>query len=105
MRVLYGPVASWRLGRSLGVDPLAMRGKRCPFSCIYCQYGPTSRPTLQRRAYISAERLHSAFDALGAVHADCVTFAGLGEPTLAANLPALVAAARLHLALPIVTAG
>lgn len=22
MRVIYGPVPSWRLGRSLGVDPL-----------------------------------------------------------------------------------
>jgi wyosine [tRNA(Phe)-imidazoG37] synthetase (radical SAM superfamily) len=102
MRVLYGPVASWRLGRSLGVDPLATRGKRCPFSCIYCQYGPTTRPTVRRQVYVPVERLRNAIRALGAVDADCVTFAGLGEPTLAANLAALATAARQELSLPLV---
>jgi wyosine [tRNA(Phe)-imidazoG37] synthetase (radical SAM superfamily) len=36
------------------------------------------------------------------VSADCVTFAGLGEPTLATNLPALVAVVREQLDLPVV---
>jgi wyosine [tRNA(Phe)-imidazoG37] synthetase (radical SAM superfamily) len=102
MRVLYGPVESWRLGRSLGVDPLAARAKRCPFSCSYCQYGPTSRPTLRRQAYVRVERFRAAIEARGTVPADCVTFAGLGEPTLAANLPELAAVARERLSLPLV---
>ena len=102
MRVLYGPVASWRLGRSLGVDPLAARRKHCPFSCIYCQYGPTTQPALRRRVYVTVERLRSAIGALGMVQADCVTFAGLGEPTLAANLAALATIARQQLSLPLV---
>jgi wyosine [tRNA(Phe)-imidazoG37] synthetase (radical SAM superfamily) len=102
MRVLYGPVQSWRLGRSLGVDPLAARSKRCPFSCVYCQYGRTEHPTLRRQVYLTVERLRAAIEARGPASADCVTFAGLGEPTLAANLPALVAAARERLVLPVV---
>jgi wyosine [tRNA(Phe)-imidazoG37] synthetase (radical SAM superfamily) len=102
MRVLYGPVESWRLGRSLGVDPLAARGKRCPFSCLYCQYGRTMHPTLRRRAYLPVESLRASIEARGPVFADCATFAGLGEPTLATNLPALVAVVREQLGLPVI---
>jgi wyosine [tRNA(Phe)-imidazoG37] synthetase (radical SAM superfamily) len=102
MRVLYGPVESWRLGRSLGVDPLAARGKRCPFSCTYCQYGPTARPTLRHQVYVPVEQFRASVEARGPVSADCITFAGLGEPTLATNLPALAAAARERFALPLV---
>jgi wyosine [tRNA(Phe)-imidazoG37] synthetase (radical SAM superfamily) len=102
MRILYGPVDSWRLGRSLGVDPLAARHKLCPFSCVYCQYGETAQPTTQRRIFVSAAKLKTELDALGQVAAGCVTFAGLGEPTLAANLPALVNAVRKRLALPVI---
>jgi wyosine [tRNA(Phe)-imidazoG37] synthetase (radical SAM superfamily) len=94
MRTLYGPVDSWRFGRSLGVDPLARRHKLCPFSCIYCQYGETVHPTVRRRVFVGAERLRADLQVLDSVSADCVTFAGLGEPTLAANLPALVSTVR-----------
>jgi wyosine [tRNA(Phe)-imidazoG37] synthetase (radical SAM superfamily) len=94
MRVLYGPVDSWRFGRSLGVDPLATRTKRCPFSCIYCQYGETPRPGVRRRTFVPVERLRAEAASLEAVDVDCVTFAGKGEPALAANLPELVEAIR-----------
>jgi wyosine [tRNA(Phe)-imidazoG37] synthetase (radical SAM superfamily) len=79
-----------------------MRGKRCPFSCVYCQYGLTAHPALQRRLYLPVERLRASIEAYGPVSADCATFAGLGEPTLAANLPALVAVVREKLDLPVV---
>ena len=102
MRVIYGPIDSWRFGRSLGVDPLASRTKLCPFSCAYCQYGPTYQPTQRRRAFITVEQLRVAGDALGSVAADCVTFAGLGEPSLARNLPSLVKEIRRQLNLPII---
>lgn len=102
MRVFYGPIDSWRFGRSLGVDPLARRSKKCPFSCIYCQYGPTSSPTLRRGTFVSVDQLRAELDAVDSTSADCVTFAGLGEPTLAQNLPALVAEVRRRLDLPIV---
>lgn len=77
MRVFYGPIDSWRLGRSLGVDPLAGRAKLCPFSCIYCQYGPTERPTSRRETFVSVERLRAELDSLKSISADCITFAGL----------------------------
>jgi wyosine [tRNA(Phe)-imidazoG37] synthetase (radical SAM superfamily) len=101
MRVFYGPIDSWRFGRSLGVDPLAGRAKMCPFSCIYCQYGPTLRPTGRRGTFVTVERLRAELESLGNVEAERVTFAGLGEPTLAQNLPALVAEVRRRLDLPI----
>ena len=62
MRVFYGPIDSWRFGRSLGVDPLAGRTKRCPLSCIYCQYGPTERPTRRRATFVTVEQIRAAFD-------------------------------------------
>jgi len=37
--IIYGPVPSWRLGRSLGIDLLSTKGKTCSFDCIYCQLG------------------------------------------------------------------
>jgi wyosine [tRNA(Phe)-imidazoG37] synthetase (radical SAM superfamily) len=94
MRILYGPVDSWRFGRSLGVDPLAHRHKICPFSCVYCQYGETSQPVLRRQIFVTPERLQAELQVMRDISADCITFAGLGEPTLASNLPALVAVVR-----------
>jgi wyosine [tRNA(Phe)-imidazoG37] synthetase (radical SAM superfamily) len=102
MRVLYGPVDSWRLGRSQGIDPLARRHKICPFSCVYCQYGKTSQPTLRRQIFVTPERLQAELQAARDISADCITFAGLGEPTLASNLPALVAVVRKRHAQPVV---
>lgn len=102
MRTLYGPIDSWRFGRSLGVDPLAGKEKRCPFSCTYCQYGETLHPTWRRQPFVSVNRLEADLDLLGAVAADCVTFAGLGEPTLATNLPDLVAAVRRRFQRPVI---
>jgi wyosine [tRNA(Phe)-imidazoG37] synthetase (radical SAM superfamily) len=102
MRVFYGPIDSWRFGRSLGVDPLANRTKKCPLSCIYCQYGATECPTSRRAAFVTLERVHAELNALGRISADCATFAGLGEPTLAQNLPTLAAELRRRLDLPIV---
>ena len=102
--VFYGPVESWRFGRSLGVNPLERVEQRCPFSCIYCQYGETRRPTWRRRQFITAEQLRGELTTLrsSTVTFDCVTFAGLGEPTLAANLTELVTAIREQVTQPLV---
>lgn len=102
MRTLYGPVDSWRFGRSLGVDPLAGREKRCPLCCAYCQYGSTGHPTMRRQAYVTPSQLREDIRSLGIVDADTITFAGLGEPTLAANLSELAAVARKAFAQPLV---
>jgi wyosine [tRNA(Phe)-imidazoG37] synthetase (radical SAM superfamily) len=42
--IIYGPVASRRLGFSLGINLLPPREKPCTFDCVYCQYGWTKRP-------------------------------------------------------------
>ena len=47
--LLYGPVPSRRLGRSLGVD--LVPPKTCTYDCIYCEVGPTTRLTLEREPY------------------------------------------------------
>jgi len=102
MRTLYGPVDSWRFGRSLGVDPLAGKEKRCPLSCTYCQYGPTGHPTMRREAFVTPGQLREDIRSLGTVDADTITFAGLGEPTLAANLSELAAMARKVFTQPLI---
>ena len=88
MRLIYGPVPSWRLGRSLGIDLLPGPGKTCSFDCVYCQLGRTTRFAVERRAFVETERLKRELDALPltAADVDYLTFSGTGEPTLAANL-------------------
>jgi wyosine [tRNA(Phe)-imidazoG37] synthetase (radical SAM superfamily) len=54
-----------------------------------------------RRAYVSAHELQAELEARREVAADGVTFAGLGEPTLATNLLALLAVVRETIPLPV----
>jgi wyosine [tRNA(Phe)-imidazoG37] synthetase (radical SAM superfamily) len=86
MRLIYGPVPSWRLGRSLGVDLVASKGKTCTVDCVYCQLGRTIRFTDRRQVFVDTERLEAELAALSPLEVDYVTFSGTGEPTLAANL-------------------
>jgi wyosine [tRNA(Phe)-imidazoG37] synthetase (radical SAM superfamily) len=104
MKYVYGPVASWRLGRSLGVDILSTAGKTCSFDCIYCQLGRTVNRTTERRVYVPTEAIARELAALA--HriddiADVVTFAGMGEPTLGANLREVVEVIRSHTSKPV----
>ena len=79
---LFGPVPSRRLGRSLGVD--LTPHKTCSFDCIFCQLGRTTNKTLARSEYVPTseviEELRHWIETDG--HADYVTLAGSGEPTL-----------------------
>ena len=101
MRTVYGPIDSWRFGRSLGIDPLAQKVKLCPLSCVYCQYGATPQPSMRRQDFISPDQLQSDLASVGPLECDQITFAGLGEPTLARNLPQLVAVVRRHTSRPV----
>ncbi|MBN1917685.1 MAG: radical SAM protein [Verrucomicrobia bacterium] len=88
-KAVYGPVPSRRLGRSLGVSPIPR--KVCSYSCVYCQLGPTTRLTVERRSYFPKEMIAEQIAAaLPGSDADYVTFAGDGEPTLCADLGWLV---------------
>jgi wyosine [tRNA(Phe)-imidazoG37] synthetase (radical SAM superfamily) len=88
VKIIYGPVPSWRLGRSLGIDLICSEEKRCSFDCVYCQLGRTGKHTSERGTFVDLARIEDEIQALGdSVAYDAVTFSGTGEPTLAMNLP------------------
>ncbi len=89
-KYIYGPVNSWRLGASLGIDPVVKDGKVCSFDCLYCQIGRTKELTAKRDVFVSKKELMDEIRALPKVHIDYITFAGTGEPTLAANLRRMI---------------
>jgi wyosine [tRNA(Phe)-imidazoG37] synthetase (radical SAM superfamily) len=99
--IIYGPVSSWRLGRSLGIDLLNTRRKVCSFNCMYCQLGETDQFIVEPREFISLEQLTSEIELLNPIKADYATFSGMGEPTLASNLGEAIELARSILDLPI----
>jgi wyosine [tRNA(Phe)-imidazoG37] synthetase (radical SAM superfamily) len=95
--LVYGPVASRRLGRSLGINPLPTDVKVCTYDCLYCQYGLEAPVAGGGRvspdAFPPAEqilrRLEEAVRGrVGAI--DAITFSGNGEPTLHPRFPELV---------------
>ncbi|MDD1765236.1 MAG: radical SAM protein [Methanomassiliicoccales archaeon] len=92
MNVVYGPVRSWRLGRSIGIDPISVEPKVCTFNCIYCQLGSKGIVTDTRSLFVKEQAVGEQLAALlrrkkGGV---VVTFSGTGEPTLASNLIEMV---------------
>ena len=101
MAIIYGPVSSWRLGRSLGIDLLNTRRKVCSFNCVYCQLGETDQFIVEPREFISLEQLSNEIGLLRPIKADYATFSGMGEPTLASNLGEAIELARSILDLPV----
>ncbi len=88
--LVFGPVPSRRLGRSLGINNVPP--KTCTYACVYCQVGPFPVREITPRAF------HSPAEIAGAVSArmeglqatgeaiDYLTFVPDGEPTLDAGL-------------------
>jgi len=93
-KYIYGPVTSWRIGRSLGIDPLSSVKKACTFDCVYCQAGRTEVLPTDRSVYVPTEALLNEVRSLPHVVLDFITFAGNGEPTLAANLGEMILGIR-----------
>jgi len=82
---VYGPVYSWRVGSSLGVD-LLLETSTCSFNCIYCQLGDIQLKTSERRIYVPTAQVEHDLRRSRWEEADIITFSGSGEPTLALNL-------------------
>lgn len=102
VEIVYGPVSSWRLGRSLGVDLLCQEGKICSLDCIYCSLGRTMQLTTERNVFVPTELVaRELSEVMKEVEADIVTFSGTGEPTLAQNLGDAIKAAKEISGLPI----
>ena len=80
--LVYGPVRSRRLGRSLGVNLTPPGRKTCNFNCSYCQYGWTDFPA--RGEFPRPSDVIDAVDRALTKHPDVesITVAGNGEPTL-----------------------
>lgn len=81
-KYLFGPVASRRLGLSLGVDIVPL--KTCTYDCVYCECGATTQKVLERKSWMEPkEVLAEIKDFLRRNNAaDFITFTGSGEPTL-----------------------
>lgn len=94
-KYIYGPVPSWRLGGSLGIDLLSQEEKICNFNCIYCQLGVTKTHTIERKIYVPVEKVIKELRGLPNTNIDYITFAGRGEPALAANLGEAIKAVKL----------
>jgi len=86
--IIYGPVNSRRLGRSLGINLMPPDFKLCSFNCIYCQYGWTKAHTLEVSDYLSdLPRVDEVRKALEdwlkkEKMVEYITFSGNGEPSL-----------------------
>jgi len=89
-QIVFGPISSRRMGRSLGVNLLPLNKKSCSFDCIYCECGWTlpktdGAPLEYPEAELVAQALRFALQRMadkGEPMPDAITFAGNGEPTL-----------------------
>ena len=102
--IVYGPVRSRRLGRSLGINLTPAHLKLCSFNCSYCQYGWSEHS--RRAAEPGFEHWPSAATVAKAVAAalrsiaaqndriDRLTLAGHGEPTMHPKFKEVVAALK-----------
>ena len=88
--IIFGPVPSRRLGRSLGINNIP--AKVCSYSCVYCQLGRTIKTSIERRAFYDPEQIFkNVKERIGEAKAkdeeiDYLTFVPDGEPTLDVNL-------------------
>ena len=101
-RYIYGPVSSWRLGISLGIDLLSCEEKICNFDCIYCQLGRTTALQVERESFFPREDILTEItNAVAGDKIDFVTFVGDGEPTLNKDLGWLIQNTKTQLGLPV----
>jgi len=100
-RHVFGPVPSRRLGLSLGVDLVPV--KTCSFDCVYCQAGPTTNLTAERKQYVPVDEvIRELEERLKAGPApDVITLSGSGEPTLHAGFGEVIGAIKSMTAAPV----
>lgn len=90
MSIVFGPIPSRRLGRSLGVNNIPP--KICSYACVYCQIGNTNSMSISRKEFYSpydivneiserVKQLQSTGEKI-----DYISYVPDGEPTLDLNL-------------------
>lgn len=93
--IVFGPIVSRRLGSSLGINILPLKGKLCNFDCIYCECGwnkdgaaDRTLPTFEQ----VKEALENRIPALAeeGIPVDSITLSGNGEPTIHPDFAGIV---------------
>lgn len=88
--IVFGPVPSRRLGRSLGINNIPP--KICTYSCVYCQIGATDSMRIKRDNFYSTDKIFDeTAEKINQIkknndRIDYLTFVPDGEPTLDINL-------------------
>jgi wyosine [tRNA(Phe)-imidazoG37] synthetase (radical SAM superfamily) len=88
--MVFGPIPSRRLGRSLGVNNIPP--KICSYSCVYCQIGLTDSMSIERKGFYPPEEIINEVSEKvnklrrAGEQIDYITFVPDGEPTLDINL-------------------
>ncbi|MEK6201714.1 MAG: radical SAM protein [Desulfobulbaceae bacterium] len=94
MKYLFGPVYSRRLGHSLGIDLIPP--KICSLNCVYCEVGPTTELTCERKEYVPTAEILQEIDqhlanGAGGRPIDVFTLTAMGEPTLHTGIGEIIA--------------
>lgn len=88
--IIFGPVPSRRLGRSLGINNIPP--KICSYACVYCQLGNTIKMQIDRQEFFRSNDIVNAVrEKIEKVlkqndKIDYLAFVPDGEPTLDINL-------------------
>lgn len=88
--IVFGPIPSRRLGRSLGVNNIPP--KICSYSCVYCQVGLTTQISFKRKEYYSPMIVYTEVKdrlkelKINKEQINYLSFVPDGEPTLDINL-------------------
>ena len=95
-KCVFGPVPSRRLGLSLGIDLLPF--KTCSMDCVYCECGATTNLTCERKEYFPTDDVITEIDSVLSKNPkiDCVTFSGVGEPTLHSGIGRIIRHIHSH---------
>jgi wyosine [tRNA(Phe)-imidazoG37] synthetase (radical SAM superfamily) len=109
-QIVFGPVPSRRLGRSLGINNVPPNV--CRYACVYCQLGRTTDLTVERREFFppaqvvreAETRVRDLRERGEAI--DYLAFVPDGEPTLDLHLgQQITALRRLRLPVAVITNG
>lgn len=99
--ILFGPVNSRRLGRSLGLELVPK--KICSMDCLYCEVGKTTLLTSERAPYVAWEKIAEALEIAKDMETDfdVLTLTGSGEPTLNIHFEEAVSHAKKLIKKPV----
>ena len=98
MEIVFGPVPSRRLGRSLGINNIPP--KECSYACVYCQLGNTIKLGIDRKNFYSTEKIVEEVEQLikevdsPSNKINFLTIVPDGEPTLDVNLGKTISALK-----------